>query len=247
MIHFKYSDALNVIYVTLLYGLSMPILFPIAAVTLRLQLVFEKITIAWIARMPPAMDNSLNQNALSMVSFAPIFLLMNGFWMIDNKIIFDNYWEYRMRVNENMKSGHFFQGFVINQSTPILLFVLFSWVLKLILTFVSEETLQRFGFTMQKERISVDEDLPNFFEAIKLRQADEIVCEYQNIKDRYGLEIEDVDVIKKLERTKIPEKAIQGSPWYSILSNYDYSERFIYYNAMISDRVQFIKDVNKDK
>ena len=64
--------------------------------------------------MPPAMDNSLNKNALSMVSFAPMFLLMNGFWMIDNRIIFDNYWEYRMRINENMKSGHFLQAFDIN-------------------------------------------------------------------------------------------------------------------------------------
>lgn len=36
MIHFKYSDALNVIFVCLMYGLCMPILFPIAAVTLRL-------------------------------------------------------------------------------------------------------------------------------------------------------------------------------------------------------------------
>ena len=114
MIHFKYSDALNVTYVTLMYGLSMPILFPIAAITLKLQLLFEKVAIAWVARMPPAMDNSLNKNALSMVSFAPMFLLMNGFWMIDNRIIFDNYWEYRMRINENMKSGHFLQAFDIN-------------------------------------------------------------------------------------------------------------------------------------
>lgn len=114
MIHFKYSDALNVTYVALTYGLAMPIMFPIAAITLKLQQTFEKVAIAWCARMPPAMDNALNNNALNMVTFAPMFLLMNGFWMIDNKIIFDNYWEYRMRVNENMKSGHVFEGFVVN-------------------------------------------------------------------------------------------------------------------------------------
>jgi hypothetical protein len=37
MIHFKYSDALNVVFVSCLYGLTMPILFPIAAITLKLQ------------------------------------------------------------------------------------------------------------------------------------------------------------------------------------------------------------------
>lgn len=93
----------------------------------------------------------------------------------------------------------------------------------------------------------MDEDLPNFFEAIKLRQADEIVSEYYNIRNRYGLEIEDADVIKKLERIQIPEKSIQGTPWYNILTNPDYTERFNFYGACIKDRAAFIKDNNKDK
>ena len=100
---------------------------------------------------------------------------------------------------------------------------------------------------MQKELISVDEDLPNFFEAIKLKQADEKLYEYYNMKNRYGLEIEDAEVIKKLERISAPEKTIQGTPWYSILSNFDYSERFNYYSAMLKDRTAYIKDINKDK
>lgn len=33
-IHFKYSDAIVVVYVTMMYGIGMPILFPIAAFTL---------------------------------------------------------------------------------------------------------------------------------------------------------------------------------------------------------------------
>jgi len=45
----------------------------------------------------------------------------------------------------------------------------------------------------------------------------------------------------------MPELAIQGTPWYNILSNYDYVEKFNYLNAMIKDRVEFIKDSNKDK
>lgn len=46
--------------------------------------------------------------------------------------------------------------------------------------------------------------MPNFFEAVKLAQADDIVAEYHNIKTRFGLEIEDADVIAKLERIKVP-------------------------------------------
>jgi hypothetical protein len=35
-IQFKYSDALNVVFITLMYGVGMPILFPLAAINLSL-------------------------------------------------------------------------------------------------------------------------------------------------------------------------------------------------------------------
>jgi hypothetical protein len=54
-------------------------------------------------------------------------------------------------------------------------------------------------------------------------------------------------VINKLEKIKSPDRCIQGSPWYNILANYDYVERFNYLNAMIHDRTEFIKDLNEDK
>ena len=246
MIHFKYSDALNVCFVCLLYGLAIPMLFPIAAITLKLQQLGEKIAVAWVARLPPAMDNSLNNNALTMASFAPLFLLMNGFWFMDNKAIFNNVWQHRMKITDNMQSGHFFHGFMVNQATPLLLFAIFSWFLRLITFLVPEEELARLGFTLSHDDINVDEDLPNFFEALKLKHADQIVCEYHNMKNRYGLEIEDADVIAKLEKTQIPEKSIQGTPWYSVLANLDYSERFVYINPMVKDRTIFIKDMNPD-
>jgi len=73
------------------------------------------------------------------------------------------------------------------------------------------------------------------------------LSEYYNIKNRYGLEIEDIEVIQKLEKTKIPERCVQGTPWYSILANHDYIERFNYVSAMIPERTEFIKDLNEDK
>lgn len=90
MIHFKYSDALNVCFVCMMYGLAMPILFPIAMITLRLQRLSEMTAVAWVARLPPAMGNSLNNTVLHMLQWAPLFLLMNGFWIVDNRSIFNN-------------------------------------------------------------------------------------------------------------------------------------------------------------
>lgn len=116
------------------------------------------------------MDNSLNNNAIKMVSYAPIFLLMNGYWLVDNKIMFSNQWDYLMRVNDNMKSGHVFEGFKVAPSTPLLLFIMIAVAMKLLITIVPYDTLKMLGFSLGDENeISVDEDLPNFFEAIKLK------------------------------------------------------------------------------
>lgn len=168
--------------------------------------------------------------------------------MVDNKVIFDNYWSFKMRINENMNSGHFFQGFKISHTTPILLFIALSCFIKAFHLVVPKYIRSQMGFKICcHEIISVDEDLPKFFQTIKLHQADQIIKEYYHMRDRYGIEIEDADVIRKLEKVRIQDKTIQGTPWYYILSDLDYVERFNYVSAMMKDRSAYIKDINNDK
>lgn len=69
----------------MMYGVGMPMLFPVAALTLTNQWFSERIQIAYTVKQPPAMDNTLSNNALSAIMWAPIFLLFNGFWIVDNK------------------------------------------------------------------------------------------------------------------------------------------------------------------
>lgn len=56
-----------------------------------------------------------------------------------------------------------------------------------------------------EDDIKVDENLPNFFKAVKLSYADELVMEIQNLKDNYGIEIEDPRVIKRLDEVQMPK------------------------------------------
>ena len=88
VIHFKYSGVLNVVYVTMLYGMGMPILFPIAALNLFNQWICERLIVAYFMKRPPALDNKLSESAIKMLIIAPIIFLANGFWMISNKQIF---------------------------------------------------------------------------------------------------------------------------------------------------------------
>lgn len=79
-------------------------------------------------------------------------------------------------------------------------------VSKCVLLLIPEYWQRYFDLVDDSQLISVDEDLPNFFEVIPIRKAEEIIAEYKNIKERYGIEIEDSEVIRKLEKTKWPEK-----------------------------------------
>lgn len=58
--------------------------------------------------------------------------------------------------------------------------------------------LQRWGFTMQAKEIEVDEDLPPFFESIKITQAEEVLLEEHNMLHNYGFSFNDGDTIGKL-------------------------------------------------
>ena len=77
---------------------------------------------------------------------------------------------------------------------------------------------------MSAKEFEVDEDLPNFFETISLSQADMIVNEEAHCKKAYGVLVNDPDTVDILDNTEVPEKAIQGTPWYTVLSNLMYIE-----------------------
>jgi hypothetical protein len=51
---------------------------------------------------------------------------------------------------------------------------------------------------MSSQDIDVDEDLPNFFEAVKLSASDELCLENKNMKDHFGFEFSDPDTIETL-------------------------------------------------
>lgn len=85
LIHYKYSGILNVSYVTMMYGLGMPILFPIAAFTYFNLFFLEKLLVAYFYQLPPTLDNKLTKNALEILRFGAVLFLFFGYWMLSNK------------------------------------------------------------------------------------------------------------------------------------------------------------------
>lgn len=139
-----------------------------------------------------------------------------------------------------MASNHFLY-FGVNWGTPVL-FMATCAVFILSVQKICAGYLMKWGFAMASKEINVDEDLPNFFKSVKLSQADELVEENRNMKDNFLFDLTDPDTIERLDDTKVPKKAIQGTPWYQILSNPRYSHLFYYIGAFVGEREKLIED-----
>lgn len=57
--HFKYSAILNITFVTFMFGLGLPMLFPYALLAMIILWVSEKALFFYSYRLPPMYDASL--------------------------------------------------------------------------------------------------------------------------------------------------------------------------------------------
>lgn len=94
VIHFKYSGVLNIVYITFTYGIGLPLLFPIAICSIFSQWANERFNVAYVNKLPPTLDEKLTKNAINMLKWAPLILAFNGYWMLSNKQIFNNSWDF---------------------------------------------------------------------------------------------------------------------------------------------------------
>ena len=104
--HFKYSGIINVVYITFMYGLGLPMLFPIALLSLVIFYVVERYQIAYTYRQPPRMDTQMTKSVMSWLSYTPLLFLLNGYWMLSNLQIFENKINSKNYSTEQMQSSH---------------------------------------------------------------------------------------------------------------------------------------------
>lgn len=68
-----------------MYGLGLPLLFPIASAGLLGLYFIEKTMIYYSYRQPPSYDDKINKSILAKMTRAPLLMLIFGYWMFSNK------------------------------------------------------------------------------------------------------------------------------------------------------------------
>ena len=71
---------MNFTFISFTYGLVLPIMFPIALVAFINLYIVERYQFAYIYRRPPIMGNDLNEKALASMKWAPVIMLVFGYW-----------------------------------------------------------------------------------------------------------------------------------------------------------------------
>lgn len=106
LMHFKYSSILTQVYISFMYGLFLPVLFPIAAFGIFNMYVVEKFALLYYYRKPPMYDEKLQQDAIKILYNAPIAMFIMGYWAISNQQIFFGYKSPRMFGNAVSDPNH---------------------------------------------------------------------------------------------------------------------------------------------
>lgn len=88
--HFKYSGILNIVFVTLMYGVGLPYLFPTAVAALVILYYTEKALLYYSYRQPPSYDQRLSNFVIRMMLGGPVLMLFFGYWMLSSKQLISN-------------------------------------------------------------------------------------------------------------------------------------------------------------
>ena len=193
-IHYKYSALLNITFVTFMYGMGMPILFPIALISVLTLYMCEKAMLYYSYRQPPMYDEKLNMAVLSTLTYAPLLMLSVGYWQLSNLQLFNNDFHWKERAMEVETTGHIWyncfslNAFSWNHAFPV--FISF-WIFLLCTIFRTK--FHTFVTTILPFLKVIDdapeENLDNYFETLEDADREWTIKEEMNCRDIFNFPI----------------------------------------------------------
>ena len=188
----------------------------------------------------------MTKNALSLLSYSPILLLMNGYWMLSNKQIFESELNSITEITSDMLTGHTLRTiFVLDYAFPMVVIALVSLIL-IVFSKIFVTAMSKWGYVISKREIVVDENLPNFFAAVTLSESEWIIAENKNLRKVYGFNMMQREIEDKLDNLPAGTKYIRGVAWYQILANPVYSRDFCFIEAYVPNRSDYVVDGDDD-
>jgi hypothetical protein len=227
MMHFKYAALLNVVFVTFMYGLAVPLLFPIATIFFAVSWIVERLALAYSYKQPPMFDDVLNKSAISTLKVAPLFMMFFGFWVFGNQQIFDNFVKGRQFKTEEIDTDHTGYQIRVDQTLPLFL----SAVTMLVLIIAGGTLLallERCGLIEAYREDDVDEGLGTYEQCLPSKVRKAWVIDELHFRKKFGGQSVEQQFLEKLktprEGQKGKQEKMKTTPNYEITTNPKYAD-----------------------
>lgn len=226
--HFKYATCMNTIYTVFMYGLAIPVMFPIAALTFINIYLVEKLCVAYWYQKPPMYGPELNDAALGMMRWAPLTYFIFGYWIMGQKQIFNNVTPEVTYSNVAVPSDH--NGWPWNENGPAvpMFFFLVAFLVVMCCGKFFAMCLKKFNLSQDTDEIEVDEQLGNYFETLPNHSRKNWLATELNNSNRLGIKTFGAGTYDQLANINGKTKVMKNSINYNILSNPLYMTLFQY-------------------
>lgn len=187
---YRYANMLVVVYVVMMYGSGIPILYLVAAVFFFATYWVDKILILYHYRKPEMLDEKMSVRTLGWFKYAILLHLVGGILMYSNNSILPVYsGASKTSYDDEISTYTTFFTFGSLNSVHMSVYIgFFACLIALYIVWrVFIQTIVRFVYKFCKQKISFFEDeivVPDFYDALKFVDLRKILEENQaELKD----------------------------------------------------------------
>ncbi len=181
IIDFRYAGLVLNVFIAMIFGPGIPILFPIALINLSIMYVCDRLMTAYFYSQPPMFGLDMTDSALKRLQVAGTIYFATAYWMLSNKQIFGNNVYPIEFENESIKTGHYIKDIDPNKfdhTLPLLAVLALMLTIGIFMFFQSlaEEILGKSNHDHTQELLEL-ENLPSFYETLYKSDIDQWIKE----------------------------------------------------------------------
>lgn len=205
----RYSNLTVIIWVNMMYGVGLPLLFPLTLFSIVLQYIIEKLLTVYYYRKSPMLDEKINHNAYTTLKWAVHVYTFTGYWMLSNKQIFGNDVTPINRKDELEITNHSLFNIPYDHAYPLLvcaILILFTQLLQEVFIIIG-----RLVFVKEAvdDYLSYEELLP-FPESLYEHDLDTAIAEEEHVRSRLGYSKLNEKLLSRLHAAKDQYKTLSA-------------------------------------
>jgi len=118
----NYSYIITIVWINMVFGVGLPLLFPLTLASLISLYIFEKLLTVYWYKKSAMLNDRLNKNAIKLMKWSVHFYTVAGYWFLTNRQIFYDEAIPYARRSDIETTGHKLFEFDIDRTFPLLLF-----------------------------------------------------------------------------------------------------------------------------